>query len=128
MIVSTFVWFINPKLIVVTEYFVVSVSKIREPLFNFLYHWINGAGYAKAEQMNVALSSASTVVSSGPFRMCASAAEEIYHSLVTYMQKLTQYLDKILQLVDCQSTEWICCKSNPIDQSHCPHIELLQFG
>ena len=76
MIVSTFVWFINPKLIVVTEYFVVSVSKIREPLFNFLYHWINGAGYAKAEQVNLALSSASVVVFSGPFRIKTSAAKK----------------------------------------------------
>ena len=34
--VSSFVWFINPKLIVVTEYFVVSVSNIKELFSNCL--------------------------------------------------------------------------------------------
>ena len=105
------------------------VDRELEHILRGTFHFVpSHCNDAKAEQVNVALSSASTVVSSGPFRMCASAAEEIYHSLVTYMQKLTQYLDKILQLVGCQSIEQICHRSNPVDWSHCPHIEHLQFG
>ena len=89
MIVSTFVWFINPKLIVVTEYFVVSVSRNKEPLFNFLYHLICGAGYAKAEQVNEALSVASTVEFSGPCRIFTATIENYFKVSYQCKQKLT---------------------------------------
>ena len=101
MRVSSLVRCSNPELSVFVEYFVVRVSSCKEPFFNCVYHLINGAdGYATAEQVNTALSSAPTMMLAGPCKICAVAVEEDKVNL-QYFYSSFCYLDTVLQLVGC---------------------------
>ena len=96
MTISSLVWFIVPELSTAKEYFVLLVSNSRLLFSSCRNHLIVGAGYAIAEQVNVAFSVTLIIMFAGSSVICAAAKLE--DNTISLLNSF-QYLDTVLQLV-----------------------------